>query len=65
MPWTNVSKPGAQTWNDSHPQGKEQYDESSITYDDASTFYDGINPSQWSDVNKPSTNAWVTVAKPT
>lgn len=64
MVWTNVSKPGASTWTDSHPQGKEQYDESTITYDSAVTFYDGVNPSQWTDVNKPSTPTWSSVAKP-
>lgn len=52
--WTNVAKPGPSTWTDEHPQGKEQYDESNITYDSADTFYDGINPMQWTDVPKPT-----------
>lgn len=53
MPWTNINKPSASTWTDSHPQGKQQYDESTITYDDASVYYDGLNPLQWTDVAKP------------
>lgn len=54
MAWTNVAKPGAQNWIDSHPQGKEQYDESTVTYDSTDTFYDGVNPGQWTNVAKPS-----------
>lgn len=65
MAWTKISKPGAQTYTDVNPQGKEQYDQPSIAYDDSSTFYDGVNPSQWTDVNKPTTPTWNNVAKPT
>lgn len=54
MSWTLIAKPGAQNWTDEHPQGKEQYDESTIEYDSAGTFYDGINPMQWTDVAKPT-----------
>jgi hypothetical protein len=52
--WTTVPKPGAQTYTNIGPMGKEQYDQSSLTYDDANVFYDGINPSQWTDVAKPT-----------
>lgn len=65
MSWVNVAKPGASTWTDEHPQGKEQYDESTITYDDASVYYDGVNPNQWSTVSKPGAQSWTNVAKPT
>ena len=34
--------------------GREQYDQASLTYDDSSTFYDGFNPNQWTDVAKPT-----------
>lgn len=53
MSWTLLAKPGAQNWTDSHPQGKERYDESTITYDSADTYYDGFNPNQWTDIPKP------------
>lgn len=65
MAWTPIAKPGAQNWTDSHPQGKEQYDESTITYDDPLIFYDGINPNQWTDINKPGAQSWTNIAKPT
>lgn len=65
MAWTPIAKPTAGVWTDVNPQGKEQYDQVSITYDDSNTFYDGVNPNQWTSVAKPATNAWVTVAKPT
>lgn len=61
MTWTKVAKPGAQTWTDSHPQGKQQYDESTIQYDDPNTFYDGIDPDQWTMVAKPTGGTTITI----
>lgn len=55
MAWTNISKPGAQTYTNANPQGKEQYDQPSVTYDSSTTYYDGENPNQWTDVLKPTT----------
>lgn len=51
--WTNIPKPTGSNWIDVNPQGKEQYDQSSIFYDDSSIFYDGVNQSAWTDVPKP------------
>jgi len=48
-----------------NPMGREQYDQSDLTYDSAVTYYDGINPSQWTDISKPNTSTWSNVAKPT
>ena len=62
--WINVSKPSTLGWTSTNPQGKEQYDQASLTYDDAGAFYDGINPNQWSDVSKPVSSAWTMVSKP-
>ena len=64
MAWTNINKPSAQTYTNVNPMGKEEYDQASITYDDANTFYDGINPNQWTDVLKPTTPTWTNIAKP-
>lgn len=65
MTWTPIAKPGAQTYLNVNPMGKEQYDQADITYDSATTFYDGVNMNQWTDVSKPATNAWVKINKPT
>lgn len=64
MVWTNIPKPTASVWSSVNPQGKEQYDQSTITYDDANTFYDGVNPNQWTDIAKPATSSWVSIPKP-
>ena len=65
MSWTKISKPNRQTYTNVNTQGKEQYDQANLTYDDANTFYDGVNPSQWTDIAKPTTNTWTTITKPT
>lgn len=65
MSWQNIPKPTTNAYVTVNPPGKEQYDQASLTYDDSGTFYDGINPNQWTDVSKPATNAWQNVAKPT
>lgn len=63
--WTLIAKPTGTTYTDTNPQGKEQYDQSSIAYDDVNTFYDGVNQNQYTKVSKPATNTWISVAKPT
>ena len=65
MAWTPISKPSLIAYINVNPGGKEQYDQASLTYDDVNTYYDGINPNQWTDIAKPSVLAWVAVAKPT
>lgn len=64
MAWSNVSKPNTSNYMNVNPQGKEQYDQSDITYDSAITFYDGVNMAAWTDVNKPTGGAWINVTKP-
>lgn len=44
--------------------GKQQYDESTIIYDDPNVFYDGINTSQYTSLAKPSSTSYTNVAKP-
>lgn len=52
--WTPVAKPTTPTWTNENASGREQYDQFDVTYDSADTFYDGINPNQWTDVSKPA-----------
>jgi hypothetical protein len=54
MAWTNIPKPVGTNYTNVNPNGKTQYDQADIEYDDPDIFYDGINPNQWTDVLKPS-----------
>lgn len=54
MAWNTVNKPTSLAWTTVNPMGKEQYDQSSLMYDDPGTYYDGVNPSEWTDVPKPT-----------
>lgn len=65
MSWTNVPKPTGTPYINTNPNGKEQYDQASLTYDSATTFYDGVDQLAWSSVAKPTSSAWTLVAKPT
>ncbi len=62
--WTPVAKPTGNTYTTVNPQGKETYDQVSLTYDSATTYYDGINPSQWTGANNPVDGDWTNVFKP-
>ncbi len=52
--WTTLPKPTGTPYSNVNPAGKEQYDQASITYDDPNVFYDGGDPSSWTDILKPS-----------
>jgi len=65
MAWTPVAKPGAQTYTTVNPTSKTQYDQSDVTYDSTTVFYDGGDPNMWTDVSKPGAQSWTNVAKPT
>jgi len=58
MAWTNISKPSANSWTRTNPQGREQYDDPSVSYDDSGVFYDGVNQSAWTNLSKPSSLTW-------
>ena len=62
MPWTNISKPTGTTYTNVNPVGKEQYDQPNLTYNDTSTFYDGVNQLAWTNLAKPVTPTWATIA---
>jgi hypothetical protein len=64
MSWTKISKPNSSTYTNVNAQGKEQYDQPSLSYDDANTFYDGVNQSEWTNLSKPNNNSWHKIAKP-
>lgn len=54
MTYTFVPKPSSLNYTNVNVQGKEQYDQASLTYDDINTFYNGTNFNMWTDVPKPT-----------
>jgi hypothetical protein len=62
--YTNISKPSQNTYTPVNTVGKEQYDQSTITYDETSVFYDGLNESLYTNVSKPSQTSYTNIAKP-
>ncbi len=63
--YTYVPKPTAGTYTNLNPQGKEQYDQASLTYDDANTFYDGVNQTQYTKIAKATAQGYTYIPKPT
>lgn len=63
--YTKIPKPTAGNYMNVNPVGKEQYDQSSITYDSANTFYDGINMTQYTKIPKASVQGYTYILKPT
>lgn len=52
--YTDISKPTSSLYTRLNPQGKEQYDQSSIEYDESGTYYDTVNTTAYTNVSKPS-----------
>ncbi len=62
--YTNIPKPVGTAYGRVNAIGKEQYDQSDIAYDSASTFYDGVNMSMYTSVSKPVGTAYTNIPKP-
>ena len=62
--YTDISKPVGTDYTNQNTVGKEQYDQSSIEYDDTGVFYDGMNESLYTNVSKPSATTYTDIAKP-
>lgn len=63
--YTRIDKPTGASYTNLNVQGKEQYDQADITYDDANVFYDGVNDAAYTNVSKPTNSVYTMVAKPT
>ena len=57
MAWTNVSKPTTPTWTNTTAQGKTQYDQSDVEFNDSNIYYDTVNYLAYTRVENPSV-AW-------
>lgn len=64
MAYTKISKPSAQAYT-KVTHGFIPYDEPSLSYDDANTLYDGINPNMYTKIAKPSAQSYTKIPKPT
>ncbi len=53
MAYTKISKPTGTNYTRINTEGKQEYDQSTLTYDDPNTFYDGVNQSAWTNLAKP------------
>ena len=51
--YTNISKPSVTSYSNQNTTGKEQYDQVTLTFDEISVFYDGIDATQYTNINKP------------
>lgn len=65
MAYTKLTKPSGTSYTNVNLIGREQYNQASLTYDSATTFYDGTNFSQYTKLNKPSGTAYTKLTKPT
>ena len=61
MPWVSISKPTGSSYTRVTPVGRENYDQSDVTYDSSLVFYDGVNQAAWTDVSKPLNPTWATI----
>lgn len=65
MVYVKIAKPTGTTYTNLNPQGKEQYDQASLTYDDPNTYYDGTIMGQYTKIAKPSGTTYTNIPKPT
>lgn len=63
--YTNITKPTGTTYTNTNTIGKQQYDQTDITYDDATVFYDGTNEAQYTNITKPTGTTYTNINKPT
>lgn len=63
--YTNIAKPNATTYTDLNPQGREQFDDIVIAYDDAGIFYDGTDENAYTALSKPTGATYTNITKPT
>jgi hypothetical protein len=63
--YTNVAKPTGTPYSNINVQGREQYDQSNLTYDSSAVFYDSEDFNAYVNVAKPVGTSYTNIAKPT
>jgi len=63
--YTNISKPTGASYTNVNSSGKEGFNDSAVTFDSATTFFDGVNNAVYTNVNKPSGSPYTNISKPT
>lgn len=59
--WSNVGKPSVHSWTNKTFTGFQTFDDSSVTYDDPSAFYDSMNMNAWTNIAKPAAGVMFTI----
>lgn len=59
MSWTLIQKPTDATWTAISTQGRQTYDEATVSYDDPLVFYDSVDMDAWMEIPKPSNGTTV------
>ncbi len=63
-PYTYLAKPTGANYTNINAQGKEQYNQASLTYDDVNTFYDGVDQNAYIKIAKPTGTPYTNIPKP-
>mgnify|MGYP001617910755 CR=1 FL=1 len=65
MPYTNVAKPTGASYTNVNSSGKEGFDDTAVTFDQASTFFDGVSNTVYTNLAKPTGASYTNISKPT
>lgn len=63
--YTNIAKPTGTPYTQVNSSGKEGFNDSAVTFDQATTFFDGINNAVYTKLSKPTGTAYTNISKPT
>lgn len=65
MPYTNIVKPTDATYTNVNASGgKESFDDVNVTFDQASTFFDGVSTAAYTNLAKPTGTPYTNIVKP-
>lgn len=63
--YTNIAKPTGTGYANVNSSGKEAFDDTTVTFDQSTTFFDGINNAVYINLSKPTSSSYTNIAKPT